>query len=57
VQEVLQTFRSADEWRVMRYFLAPRHQLDGRAPLDLLRAGEVEKVVAHAKANAEENSW
>ena len=57
VQEVLQTFRSVDEWRVMRYFLAPRHQLDDRTPLDLLRAGEVDKVVAHAKAHGEENSW
>ncbi len=57
VQEVLQTFRSADEWRVMRYFLAPRHQLDDRTPLDLLRAGEVDKVVAHAKGHGEENSW
>lgn len=57
VQDVLQTFQSLDEWRVMRYFLAPRHQLDDRTPLDLLRAGEVDKVVAHARAHAEENSW
>lgn len=57
VQEVLQTFQSSDEWRVMRYFLAPRHQLDDRMPLDLLRAGEVDKVVAHARAHGEENSW
>jgi hypothetical protein len=57
IQEVLQTFRSADEWRVMRYFLAPRHELDDRTPLELLRAGEVDNVVAHAKAHAEENSW
>ena len=57
VQEVLQTFRSPDEWRVMRYFLAPRHQLDDRMPLDLLRAGKVDKVIAHAKAHGEENSW
>ena len=57
VQEVLQTFRSSDEWRVMRYFLAPRHQLDDRAPLDLLRGGKLDRVVAHAKANGEENSW
>jgi len=57
VQEVLQTLRSSDEWRIMRYFLVPRRQLSGRAPLDLLRAGEVEGVLAHAKAHAEENSW
>jgi hypothetical protein len=57
VQEVLQTFKSSDEWRVMRYFLAPRHQLDDRTPLDLLRAGQATKVIAHAKAHGEENSW
>lgn len=57
VRDVLQTFRSLDEWRVIRYFLAPRHQLDDRSPLDLLRAGEVDRVVAHAKSDAEENSW
>jgi hypothetical protein len=57
VQEVLQTFRSFDEWRIMRYFLAQRSQLGDRTPLDLLRAGEVEGVLAHAQAHAEENSW
>lgn len=57
MQEVLQTFRSSDEWRVMRYFLGPRNQLADRTPLDLLRAGEVEKVIAHAKVHAEENTW
>jgi hypothetical protein len=57
VQEVLQTFRSADQWRVMRYFLTPWHQLGDRRPLDWLREGQVEKVVAHAKAHGEENSW
>ena len=57
VQDVLQTFRSSDEWRVMSYFLAPRHQLGNRTPLDLLRAGEMDKVIAHARAHGEENSW
>jgi len=57
VQEVSQTFRSSDEWRVMRYFLGPRGQLADRTPLDLLRAGEVKEVVAHAKLHAEENTW
>ena len=57
VQEVLQTFRSNDEWRLMSYFLGQRRQLAGRRPLDLLRAGEKEKVLAHAKIHAEENTW
>ena len=57
VQEVLQTFRSDDEWRLMSYFLGQRRQLGGRRPLDLLRAGERQKVLSHAKIHAEENTW
>jgi hypothetical protein len=57
VQEVLQTFRSDDEWRLMSYFLGQRQQLDDRRPLELLRAGEKEKVLAHAQTHAEENTW
>lgn len=57
IQEVLQTFRSTDEWRIISYFLAPREQLRGRAPLELLRAGKVAEVVAHARVHGGENSW
>jgi len=57
IKPVLKTFQSRDEWRVMRYFLTPRQQLDGEKPLDLLRRGEAEKVIAHAKAHGEENTW
>jgi hypothetical protein len=57
MQEILQTFDSDDEWRVMRYFLGEREQLGARTPLDLLRAGETGKVLAHARAHAEENTW
>jgi HAMP domain-containing protein len=57
VQEVLEVLASEDEWRVMRYFLAPRAQLGGRHPLDLLRDGEIETVVSHAQHHVEENSW
>ena len=57
VQEVLQTFRSSDEWRLMRYFLAPRKQLDDQTPLALLQKGEKAKVVAHACVHGKENTW
>lgn len=57
VQDVLQIFASRDEWRVMRYFLGLRKQLGDRRPLDLLRSGEVDKVIAHARAHAAENTW
>ena len=57
IEKILKVFNSADEWRVMRYFLSPRRQLDGKKPLDLLSGGEVEKVVAHARNNVAEGSW
>lgn len=57
VQEILQIFRSDDEWGVMSYFLGQRRQLGDRRPLDLLRAGEKDKVAAHAKLHADENTW
>jgi hypothetical protein len=57
VAQVLQIFRSKDQWRIMRYFLAPRQQLSGRRPLDLLRAGEIVKVLNHARMHNAENTW
>lgn len=57
LQEVLAAFKSTDEWRLMRYFLAPRHELGDRSPLTLLQEGKKNDVIAHAKANAEENTW
>jgi hypothetical protein len=57
IEEVLDIFKSSDEWRVMRYFLTPRYQLDDKRPLDLLRADEAEKVLTHARTHAEEGSW
>ncbi len=57
IQEILQIFRSEDEWRLMRYFLGPRRQLSGRRPLDLIRSGEVAEVMAHARDHAAENTW
>ncbi len=57
VQDVLQSFHSLDEWRVMRYFLAPRHQLGDRTALESLRRGDTDSVIAHARAHGEENTW
>jgi len=31
--------------------------LDGQRPLDLLRAGNIEAVMAHAQIHAAENTW
>jgi hypothetical protein len=57
IQEVLELFQSADEWRITSCFLGKRSQLDDLRPLDLLRHGEVNKVLAHAQIHAEENTW
>jgi hypothetical protein len=57
IQEILQTFGSQDEWRIMRYFLGARQQLGGQRPLDLIRAGKIDAVLAHAQIHAAENTW
>ena len=57
IQEVLTMFQSEDEWRIIRYFLGKRAQLGGDRPLDMVHRGEKEKIVAHARIHAEENTW
>jgi len=57
IEDILRIFKSFDEWRIMRYFLTPRYQLQGKRPLDLLRAGDIENVLSHARTHAEEGSW
>lgn len=57
LQEVLQIFRSADEWRLMRYFLTPRKQLDNQTPLALLQRDKRDRVIAHARTHGQENTW
>ena len=56
-EEVLQIFRSEDQWRLLRYFLGKRVSLGGRRPLDLLREGKAAEVIAHAKRYAADNTW
>ncbi len=57
IAEILAVFQSDDAWRIVRYFLVKRQQLGGRRPLDLIRAGEIEKVRAHAQLQFAENTW
>ena len=57
IQEVLEQFKSQDEWRVMSYFLGKRAQLSDERPLDLLRQGDVARVLEHAENHAQENTW
>jgi hypothetical protein len=57
IQDILQLFKSEDEWRLMGYFLGPRRQLGDQRPLDLLCQGKVKEAVAHAQLHATENTW
>jgi hypothetical protein len=57
ISEVLQVFKSKDEWRIMRYFLGKRAQLDEKRPLDLLRQGLLQNLLEHAIFHANENTW
>jgi hypothetical protein len=57
VADVLQTFRSQDQWRIMRYFLSKRASLKNQRPLELLRCGQVTVVLEHAERHAKENTW
>ncbi len=57
IAEILQIFRSDDQWRLMRYFLSKRRSLSQKRPLDLLRAGRVAEVLEHAKLHTQENTW
>lgn len=57
IVKVLRILRSDDQWRLMLYFLGQRHSLGGKRPLDLLREGEVGKVLRHAENHLAENTW
>ena len=56
IVKVTENFRGSDPWEAMLYFLAQHRSLDGKSPLDLLRAGEVGKVLRHAKEYSEK-TW
>lgn len=55
--ELLKVFQCDDHWRVMLYFLSRRHSLGGQRPLDLLRNGEVDRLLMHAQADLPDNEW
>ena len=57
IEEVLQIFRSDDYWRIMLYFVGQRRSLNRQRALDLLRRGETERVITHARNYMIENEW
>ncbi|MDB6136277.1 MAG: hypothetical protein JWM59_4520 [Verrucomicrobiales bacterium] len=53
LDRVLRTFQEAawmDDWAKIGFFLRPLASLQGKRPLDFLRAGDVSRVTAHAEA-------
>ena len=45
----MQALRCCDHWEVTLYFLAHYPSLGGKSPLDLLRTGEIGKVLRHPR--------
>ena len=57
IKELLQIFRSDEQWRVLMYFLGNRESLKGERPLDLLRRGEASRAIEHATDYAQDGTW
>jgi len=51
---VLKVLGDTDPLGIATYFLTPAEALDDKRPLDLLRAGKIDKVVAHAKHHVDQ---
>jgi hypothetical protein len=49
LDQVLRVLSDHDEWMQNVFFVNPNTRLDGRRPLDLLRAGEIQDVVEAAR--------
>jgi hypothetical protein len=49
VKEVLKELPTANPWTILNFLVNPHGSLDGRKPIDLLKAGQTELVVQAAK--------
>lgn len=49
LKSLLDAFPSRNPWMVLNFLVNPQDALGGRKPIDLLRAGEVDPVVAAAR--------
>lgn len=50
LERFLKSFEIQDPWMQLSFLLTPNTQLDGMQPLDLLRAGKVDPVIAAVEA-------
>jgi hypothetical protein len=56
LEEVLAKLRSLDPWMKLRFFTSPHERLNQKIPMDVLRKGKVEDVVAVASAYGEQGA-
>jgi hypothetical protein len=52
VRECLDELTGQDQWAIMRFFLTESEQLQGKRPLDVLRNGNLEEVIALARSQS-----
>ena len=57
VRECLKALATHSEWEPMIFFLSPRESLQGKRPLDLLRAGRLEEAVAAAERHGGQGAY
>jgi hypothetical protein len=53
LEEVLAALHSQDEWRKLSFFINGNIRLDGKSPLEVMRAGEYEDVLKAARSLGE----
>ena len=56
LDEVLDALKQHDAWTKLVFFTSENAATDGRKPLDVLRSGDVEKVVAAARIYGEQGA-
>ena len=49
LKEVQEALPTRNPWAVLNFFIRPDDRLDGRTPIDVLRQGDVDLVVAAAR--------
>jgi hypothetical protein len=56
LEKVLDALRSHDPWMQLIFFINGNDRLNGRSPLQLLRAGELEPVLRAAESYGEQGA-
>ena len=57
IKECLKALPTDNGFGAMIFFLSPRHSLEGKRPLDLLREGKVQEAVAAAERHDIHAAW